>query len=172
MNWDALGAIGEVVGAAGVIITLAYLAIQIRSNTTAVKVATHQNQMAATVPVNNSIGNDEQVAALIARANEEYDALLPGEKIQLQYIYVNYYNLWHNAFWSFKENLLPHYTWTLWNNGMGGVMSEQIAARHAWDNIKVMYDDEFQRHVEKVCKELEFGEDVGIGAPRITKNVT
>jgi hypothetical protein len=33
MNWEAIGAIGEVAGAAGVIVTLAYLAIQIRLNT-------------------------------------------------------------------------------------------------------------------------------------------
>jgi hypothetical protein len=30
MNWDAIGAIGEIVGAAAVVLTLAYLAIQIR----------------------------------------------------------------------------------------------------------------------------------------------
>jgi len=33
MNWDALGAVGEVVGALGVILTLIYLAAQIRQNT-------------------------------------------------------------------------------------------------------------------------------------------
>ena len=33
MNWDALGAIGELVSAVGVIGTLAYLALQIRGNT-------------------------------------------------------------------------------------------------------------------------------------------
>ncbi len=33
MNWEALGAIGETLGALGVIVTLIYLAIQIRQNT-------------------------------------------------------------------------------------------------------------------------------------------
>jgi hypothetical protein len=32
VNWDAIGAIGEVVGAVGVIATLGYLAVQIRQN--------------------------------------------------------------------------------------------------------------------------------------------
>ena len=35
MNWDAIGAIGEVVGATGVILSLAYLGIQIRQNSRA-----------------------------------------------------------------------------------------------------------------------------------------
>ena len=33
MNWEAIGAIGESVGAAGVIASLVYLAVQIRQNT-------------------------------------------------------------------------------------------------------------------------------------------
>ncbi|HUE77864.1 MAG TPA: hypothetical protein VMM83_07985 [Longimicrobiales bacterium] len=33
MNWDAIGAIGEIVGAAAVVVTLFYLARQIRQNT-------------------------------------------------------------------------------------------------------------------------------------------
>ena len=37
MNWDAIGAIGEIVGAAAVVVSIAYLAIQIRSNTRATK---------------------------------------------------------------------------------------------------------------------------------------
>ena len=48
MNWDALGAIGEVVGAIAVVATLAYLAVQIRQNnklsqTTAVQTVSQQN---------------------------------------------------------------------------------------------------------------------------------
>lgn len=33
MNWEAIGAVGEILGAAGVIATLVYLAVQIRQNT-------------------------------------------------------------------------------------------------------------------------------------------
>ena len=33
MNWEAIGAIGEMIGAVGVILTLGYLAFQIRQNT-------------------------------------------------------------------------------------------------------------------------------------------
>ena len=32
MNWDALGAVGEIVGAAAVVLTLGYLSVRIRRN--------------------------------------------------------------------------------------------------------------------------------------------
>ena len=40
VNWEAIGAIGEVAGAIGVIATLLYLAVQIRQNTRAMTGAT------------------------------------------------------------------------------------------------------------------------------------
>lgn len=37
MNWEALGAVGEIVGALAVVVTLIYLAVQTRQNTEAVR---------------------------------------------------------------------------------------------------------------------------------------
>ena len=37
MNWEAIGAIGEVVGAAAVVASLVYLAVQIRQNTRTIR---------------------------------------------------------------------------------------------------------------------------------------
>ena len=39
MNWEAIGAVGETVGALAVLVTLVYLAMQIRQNTKAVQAA-------------------------------------------------------------------------------------------------------------------------------------
>ena len=43
MNWDAIGAIGEVLGAIAVFISLSYLAIQIKSNTASMEVTSRQS---------------------------------------------------------------------------------------------------------------------------------
>lgn len=47
MNWDAIGAIGEVIGALAVVLTLAYLAIQIRQNASSVRASAYQAWAAA-----------------------------------------------------------------------------------------------------------------------------
>jgi hypothetical protein len=41
MSWDAIGAIGDFVGGVGVIVTLGYLAVQIRQNTRAQRYESH-----------------------------------------------------------------------------------------------------------------------------------
>lgn len=49
MNWDAIGAMGEVAGAVAVVVTLVYLAGQLRQNTRAIKSANYAayNQVAS-----------------------------------------------------------------------------------------------------------------------------
>ena len=43
MNWDAAGAIGEIIGAAAVVITLAYLAAQTRLNMRALRASAYED---------------------------------------------------------------------------------------------------------------------------------
>jgi hypothetical protein len=45
MNWEAIGAIGEVLGAIAVFISLSYLALQIKSNTASME-ATSRHRVA------------------------------------------------------------------------------------------------------------------------------
>ena len=45
MNWEAIGTIGEILGAFVVIVTLFYLAMQIRQNTKAQSIATFESAM-------------------------------------------------------------------------------------------------------------------------------
>ena len=42
MNWDAIGAVGEIMGAVAVFLSLVYLGMQIRSNTTSMNTASRQ----------------------------------------------------------------------------------------------------------------------------------
>ena len=46
MNWDAIGAFGEIIGALAVVISLIYLAIQIRQGTRSIQSSTHQSNTA------------------------------------------------------------------------------------------------------------------------------
>ena len=46
MNWEAVGAIGETLGAAGVIVTLVYLAVQIRDSNRVAEDASFEHKLA------------------------------------------------------------------------------------------------------------------------------
>lgn len=60
MNWDALGAIGEIVGSAAVVLTLAYLAIQTKNNSQVARSnSTNQSRTALTEIMSMIAGDSE-----------------------------------------------------------------------------------------------------------------
>jgi hypothetical protein len=74
MNWEALGAIGEIVGAVAVVVTIAYLAVQIRQNTRAVKSSVFSELQSEVRQQAFSLANDEDLARIWRQANEDFGA--------------------------------------------------------------------------------------------------
>ena len=70
MNWEAVGAVGEVGGAIAVVATLGYLAVQIRQNTAQVRVQTDFLEATTTSSAVDLAIRDEGMADLIFRMLE------------------------------------------------------------------------------------------------------
>lgn len=75
MNWDAIGAIGEILGAIAVIGTLIYLAAQVRQNIASVKTATYESMMAGVTDINLAVAGNPEVASIMLRASADPDSL-------------------------------------------------------------------------------------------------
>ena len=65
MNWDAIGAIGELIAAAAVVATLVYLAVQTKTNTAAVDRATTQSILAGRAQASQFIAGDDSINELL-----------------------------------------------------------------------------------------------------------
>ncbi|MBV1930234.1 MAG: hypothetical protein KUG71_00845 [Porticoccaceae bacterium] len=75
MNWDAIGAISEAVGALGVIITLIYLATQIRQNSRTMD--QHTSAVATAAEIAAADQNGRQYA-ILAQDSELADIIYRG----------------------------------------------------------------------------------------------
>jgi hypothetical protein len=92
MNWDAVGAIAELLGAVGVIVSLVYLAVQIRQNTTQIRQNIEATQTAAfhqaqeqTWQLGIATAQDPELARIVATLAERGRAeLSPDEQVRLE----------------------------------------------------------------------------------------
>ena len=64
MNWDAIGAIGQVVGAAAVVASLLYVASQIRADALARRLEAIHRQSEADAQFARAIANSNEVGEL------------------------------------------------------------------------------------------------------------
>jgi hypothetical protein len=84
MNWDAIGAVAELIGALAVIATLAYLAIQTRQNTDAVKVQTIST-LSDRLATSNTGPQSEYLSGVLERGRQSYKNLAPSEQLSFAY---------------------------------------------------------------------------------------
>lgn len=96
MNWEAIGAIGEIVGAVGVIVTLGYLAYQIRQNTVQLDQSVRSARAAAVNASNEtlrenrqSIFQDEAMADIFLRGNAVPERLNALEQLRYRLVIQN-----------------------------------------------------------------------------------
>jgi len=65
MDWDAIGATAEAIGALAVIVTLAYLAIQLRQQNNVAKAQVHQQRADSVIQLVNFVYASEEVDLFI-----------------------------------------------------------------------------------------------------------
>ncbi len=124
MNWDAVGAVGEIVGACAVVGTLAYLSIQIRQASRTNQAQTFQALMDGMAGHRHVMFGTEN-SELLLKAFRSFDSLEPAEKLtvdnilalEFNYIEATYRNaelgligddvvdVWG---WYVKERLMPY----------------------------------------------------------------
>ena len=82
MNWEAIGAVGEIVGALAVLVTLVYLATQIRQNTDSVKESNYRNQTDRSIEHSRFISGTPGMMSIYHRGMSNPSSLTPEERWQ------------------------------------------------------------------------------------------
>ena len=101
MNWEAAGAIGELIGALAVVISLAYVGIQVRHNTASQNGLMHQQLVDSQNDANRILIENPEFAELLDKANNDFDSLAAKDKNRVLWMYINFINLWAEGQWNF-----------------------------------------------------------------------
>jgi len=80
MNWDAIGAIGEIVGALAVVVTLGYLAAQQRQSNKIARAESYAKVIDAHVGHHRVLSDHPELAQLYARGLIDFVSLSPMDK--------------------------------------------------------------------------------------------
>lgn len=90
MNWEAAGAIGEIVGAIGVILTLVYLAVQIRQNTASLKSSTLQGMLEASAGLHDLCASDAELGRIFLKGVQDQSSLTEEEFPRFQFLMMSF----------------------------------------------------------------------------------
>src|SRR6185503_5296543 len=124
MNWDAISAVSQLVGSIAVVISVVYVALQLRSSTRVARVAAMDAAAAALRDVTKPFMENAELARIWRTGLEDLDALPADDKARffhaahqflkaLETIHYHYvYGLLDPQLWEGWRDLLQHYVAT------------------------------------------------------------
>ena len=125
MNWDAIGAIAELAGAIGVVLSLVYLAIQIRQNTgqmertaRAARGAAYQDALANSQSYLTPVGENGELAEIFRMGLQDCDKLSEAERFRFMWIIGGYVTNMDNVFYQHQDGVISEERWQVTLNSL------------------------------------------------------
>ena len=149
MNWEAIGAVGEILGAIAVVVTLVYLAIQVRHSTAQARAGMTKDLFLATRSATLEIAANPILGQIMAE--------IRGNEIDLQR-----QDMFYQSFFRLYEIVI-----TLYNQGFvdKGIYESYVATIRMfcgtrpfegyWDRNRQTFQGEFRDFVEAQVLELK-----------------
>ncbi|MGE0625838.1 MAG: hypothetical protein AB7I04_19495 [Pseudomonadales bacterium] len=114
MNWEAVGAVGEVLGAIGVIVTLAYLAVQIRQSTHAQRTETYGRALDRVTTLQGRLAENSDLASILLRGVPDNRQLTATERVQFTWIFYEMFSGFEFMLYQAERDALPQEVWQRW----------------------------------------------------------
>ena len=147
MNLNDLANIGQVIGAIAVVISLIYVALQIRQNTNAVRAATAQAVHEHFANWYNSFARDASLAKIAIDGLRDYGSLSETDKARFVAMFMAFLSYSQNAFLKWREGLLEPVLWLGWEQVMMNLFGAP-GGKALWKERSYLFGEEFRRYIE------------------------
>ena len=146
MNWEAVGAIGEVVSAIGVIFTLVYLAIQIRQNSAVVRSATRQAISTNQAEIGFRLAENPELLALALQLTSIPDSV-PEDQVRAQFFLRGLMRTYENQYHQYQDGTFDESVWYGYLNSMSQTFAGPVT-REFWAGYRVLYSADFAAFID------------------------
>ena len=149
MNWEAIGAIGEIIGASAVVISILYLSVQIRQNSRVSKAVAIQSWATAAALEKSVIFSDPDLAALILRASiADGDSDLT-DKLRVQTYFIQLFNTFELLFFQRENGTVDNKFF----EGKATAYLDMMSAtgiRSFWEDTRLThFDERFRLYIDQ-----------------------
>jgi hypothetical protein len=145
--WNAVGAIGQIVGALAVVVSLVYLAIQIRQSTRVMMAESARAAVAAVRDFNKSMIEDPSVAKIFRMGAENLSNLTIDERAQFAHVALNFFKTAEDLHYQYVRGTLDNDVWESWRT-IVAVYATSPGFREYWSSRSAFFTPAFRAECE------------------------
>ena len=158
MNWEAVGAIGESLGAAGVIVTLVYLALQIRLSNRDAEAASFKNTLALSISSFHEMIKGDN-GGVIMKGLLDYGALAGRDKLVFDNVMKSWFTVIASALFARERDLVDEEG----TENLGYLLRTRFfpydGIRAWWSDSRKMFRPEARRWFEQEMSKADMASD-------------
>lgn len=149
MDLESLANLGEVVGAAAVVVSLIYLAIQVRQNTRAQQTENFSRALDRVAAMQASLSQDSETAVIFSKGVLDPSQLTPKERMQFTWAMYELFGAFEFMFFASNANAIPDEVWRRWASAVAWWMS--FPGVRSWWNVRpIPLTSSFTSYVESI----------------------
>ena len=150
MNWEAIGAIGEVLGAAAVVVTLGYLAVQIRQNSQAVKNSAAQMLLSEANESLRVASSSPDTARAVILGQTLFEELSEGEKAQFITWVFSWMRTIEQAYFQYEKGYIDEEIWE-GHTAHHRQLINSPAIEMWWSQRRCFFSKKFQKYMDELA---------------------
>lgn len=154
MNWNAIGAVGELLGAIGVILSLVYLGGQIRQNTRTQRRSNLGDVAGDLSAVLRSVSTDPELSSLVLRGLADLGALNPNERYQFDAFLYSWLVGFERALLDARDGDYPEENLAPMRRAIAGFLRTE-GARVWWEERKVWFSSYGQQCMDRIIDDRD-----------------
>jgi hypothetical protein len=149
LTLEDFGNLGEVIGAIAVVISLVYLAVQIRQNTRMVRASAEQAVFESGIEFDRTLVSDPELTRIWHLGRSNPDELTKEEARRFRRLMSMLYRNFENLYFQHQKALVDDHVFAVWREGFFIQFYQQPGVLRWWESYGGFFTEEFRGFVER-----------------------
>ena len=158
MNWEAIGAVVEIVGAIAVVLSLLYLAVQTKQSARAMRSLSFHQVRLAMSDTAMPLATDPVLTPIISNLCKEPESLTAEEVMRCEFLLLTIMRRSESAFYQSVEGTLGEESWIGILETCVTALSGEIS-RNWWERTKHRFEKTFREAIDAVLENQQLASE-------------
>jgi len=149
---QTLANIGEIIGAVTVVLSLIYLAVQIRQSTQAQRTENYSRALDRLAAMQSSLSQDDEFSLMFTKGAVDTSKLTPRERIRFTWSLYEVFGAFEFMFHASKTNSIPEEVWRRWSSAVAWWLTFS-GVQAWWSSRPIPFTDSFTSFVESLLED-------------------
>jgi hypothetical protein len=144
--------LGDFLGGLAVIVSLVYLALQVRQNTQSLRTENYGRALDRVSSIQSQLSRDTELARFFSKGVVDTSKLTPAERIQFTWALYEAFGAFEFMFHASRTRALPEEVWARWSSTLAWWLSFP-GVQSWWRHRPVPFSASFSSYVEGILRE-------------------